>query len=153
MGFSVPSFVLRDKWSVDDQSESFSETVKNPLGITIGYAHLPVQELGYTANFGYMNFEQYKEMATLLRLDGNAGYAFTEIVSMKAGLNFSKFTNGRYIKELSPSLGFQISVGFQLSKIFGIDVGYSLLRQSGTIDDVKVQSKVSGAELNFNGTF
>lgn len=153
VGLAIPSFTLRDKWSLDDQSTAFSEKVKSPLGFTFGYANLPVQEFGYTANIGYMNFEQYKQQATLLRLDANAGYAFTELMNFKGGINLSKFTSGEFIKDLSPSIGFQASVGFQITKVFGVDVAYTKLKQTGTVDGFKVEAEVSGAEINLNGTF
>jgi hypothetical protein len=88
----------------------------------------------------------------LARIDGNLAYAFTSIVNVKGGLNISKFTKSE-TSDYNAGIGFQGGVGVQLTRNFGMDLGYTQMNQSGSSDGVKVDLKEAGIEIGLNGTF
>jgi hypothetical protein len=133
------------------------------LGIAIGYASLPVQELGYTTNLALIEAKSGSS-ANIARIDGNLGYAFNPYVNLKGGLNAMKFTSGNGLKDLDAGFGYQASLGFQLNKNAGIDIGYSELNTSGRvpvtlmstgeeIGKAKIDYKMTGLEIGLNATF
>lgn len=123
------------------------------LGLSLGYASLPVQELGWTSNFTYMDIKNEGTTTGAVRADGNLAYAFNKTANIKGGLNLSKLTSGSNSNKLNPALGFQSGLGVQLTKNFGLDVGYTEMNQSGSIDGVSVDLKEKGMEIGVNGTF
>jgi hypothetical protein len=155
-GFRVsivkPMLEAELKVSGGGQSASDSAKLDDALGFAVGYANLPVQALGWTANLTHLEIKSDGASATMLRLDGNAAYAFTNFVNVKGGLNLSKFTSNAS-DELKPAIGLQASVGFQATKNFGIDVGYTQMNQKAESQGVDLNVKVSGIEIGLNGTF
>lgn len=141
------------KASYRGQSASANETLDSALGLSLGYASLPVQELGWTSNFTYMDIKNEGSTTGAIRADGNLAYAFTQIVNIKGGLNLSKLTSGSNKDKLNPAIGFQGGVGIQITKNFGLDVGYTEMNQSGSIDGVSIDLKEKGMEIGLNGTF
>jgi hypothetical protein len=121
--------------------------IKDSLGYAIGYAHLPIRELGFTTNLAYLAFWESED--SLVRLDGNLGYAFDEIVNFKGGLNGSQVTGFREPR-LGAALGIQAGVGFQINPLFGIDISYVMMRQTGSSS---VAMDESGFEFAVHGTF
>ncbi len=139
------------------------------FGVAVGYASLPVQELGFTTNLAYMEARKDRS-ANIARADGNLGYAFNNNVNLKGGLNILKFTSGTDLKDLNSGIGFQGSLGFQLNKTVGFDIGYSESNLSGTLPITStftsngkviskevgkgdVDVKLSGLEVGLNATF
>jgi len=47
--------------------------------------------------------------STIVRVDGNLGYAFNQYASLKGGLNVMKFTSGDGSQTLNPGFGLQTS--------------------------------------------
>lgn len=141
------------KASYQGYSASNSETLDSALGFSLGYASLPVQELGWTSNLTYMDIKNESATTGAVRLDGNLAYAFTQIANFKGGINFSKLTSGSNSSKLNPGIGFQGGLGVQLTKNFGLDVGYTEMNQSGSIDGLQVDLKEKGMEIGVNGTF
>lgn len=135
------------------RSGSASGTLDSALGFSLGYASLPVQELGWTSNLTYMDIKDEGGTAGAVRLDGNLAYAFTPIANFKCGLNFSKLTSGTTFSSLNPGIGFQGGLGIQITKNFGFDVGYTEMNQSGSIDGIQFDVKEKGMEIGVNGTF
>lgn len=133
-------------------SVSNSEKLDEALGVAVGYANLPVQALGWTANLTHMDIKNDGTNGSMLRVDGNAAYAFTNYVNVKGGLNLSKLTSSSDI-EFTPAIGFQASVGYQVTKNFGLDLGYTQMNQKAEEQGVDVTFKVSGLEIGLNGTF
>lgn len=126
--------------------------VNDTLGLAVGYASLPVQAFGWTANLAYLELKEGGDRINMYRADGNVAYAFTKFVNAKGGLNLSKFTSKNFEK-LDPAIGLQASVGFQATRNFGVDLGYVMMNQKKTIDDVNYNLKESGFEIALNGTF
>ncbi len=141
------------KASYKGQSASNSETLDSALGLSLGYASLPVQELGWTSNFTYMDIKNEGSTTGAVRADGNLAYAFTQIVNIKGGVNLSKLTSGTNSDKLNPGIGFQGGLGIQLTRNFGLDVGYTEMNQSGSLDGVSVDLKEKGMEIGLTGTF
>lgn len=154
VGIVKPMLEAELKFSNGGRSFSTEPTkIDDTLGLSLGYVNLPVQELGWTSNLSYMQLKNKGLDANLARLDGNVAYSFTQILNIKGGLNLSKFTSGEGVSKLDPSIGFQGGLGVQLTRNFGLDIGYTNMNQSATVDDVKVEAKESGIEIGLNGTF
>lgn len=152
VGIVKPMLEADIKASYQGQSFGNKEKLDEALGFSLGYASLPVQELGWTANATYMDIKNNGESTGLARIDGNLAYAFTSIINVKGGLNVSKLTKSESSK-YDAGIGFQGGVGVQLTKNFGLDLGYTQMNQSGSSDGVKVDLKEAGVEIGLNGTF
>lgn len=152
IGIVKPMLEADIKASYQGQSFGAKEKLDEALGLSLGYASLPVQELGWTANATYMDIKNEGSSTGLARIDGNLAYAFTSIVNVKGGLNISKLTKSENSK-YDAGIGFQGGVGVQLTRNFGLDLGYTQMNQSGSSEGVKVDLKEAGVEIGLNGTF
>lgn len=137
-----------------------SQRLDNTYGIAVGYAKLPVQEIGFTTNIAFIGSNPVFG-ATIGRLDGNVGYAFNKYINLKGGLNAMKFIRQTEI-DSTPGLGYQAGFGFQLNKNVGLDFGYSEMNCSDksplTVFDQKLGTinsdvKLTGVEVGLNATF
>ena len=153
IGIVKPMLEYEAKVDYSGNSFSFKDKLDEAIGFSVGYASLPVQEFGWISNLTYIDIKNQGTKSGLIRLDGNLAYAFTSFVNVKGGLNLSKFTSDGNMAKLDPSLGFQGGLGFQVTKNFGVDIGYTQMNQSGTNSDLKLNFKVAGAEIGLNGTF
>lgn len=160
---SIVKPTLDMKATVKYQGSSFDGTGKpdSALGIAVGYAKLPVQEFGFTTNLALIEAKS-ESSANIARVDGNLGYAFNKYVNLKGGLNAMKFTSGNGVKDLDVGFGYQASLGFQLNKNAGLDIGYSESNISGKtpvtsngqeIGKANIDVKMSGLEVGLNATF
>jgi hypothetical protein len=151
------------KATVKYQGYSFDGAGKpdSALGLAVGYASLPVQELGWTTNAALIETKD-ESSANIARVDGNLGYAFNKYVNLKGGLNVMKFTSSNGVKDLNAGFGFQASLGFQLNKNVGLDFGYSELNTSGKtpvtsngqeIGKADIEVKMTGLEVALTATF
>jgi hypothetical protein len=148
----------------DSRTFKFDGEFEKEMGFSVGFAYLPIRNIGFTVNASYLSFndEGDSDKAHMLRADGNVGYAFNEIFSIKGGLNISDFTNSE-LNEYKPSFGLQFGTGIQINKNFGFDVSYVLMQQTnrsfadynqkGTVDDPTINLIVSGLELALHATF
>lgn len=127
--------------------------VENSYGVSVGYANLPVQSLGWTVNAALINMSGKERTNSLMRADANLGHAFTNIFNIKGGLNISKFASGELQDQFEAAIGFQGSVGVQLTKNIGMDVGYVTMNQVGSNNGLSFDLEESGIELGLNGTF
>ncbi len=156
-GFRVaivkPMLSAEMKASYKGFASASSETLDSALGLSLGYASLPFQELGWSSNFTHMDIKNNGTTTGLVRADGNLAYAFNKTVNIKGGLNLSKMTSGWNSTRLNPVLGFQGGLGIQLTKNFGLDLGYTEMNQSGSIDEAFVELKEKGTEIGVIGTF
>ncbi|MBC7752904.1 MAG: hypothetical protein H7Z71_01620 [Moraxellaceae bacterium] len=154
------------KSTLDASSESSSKgsakqqnstKVDETYGLSMGYASLPLESIGWTANVTFLRLTIGNSVADIARIDGNLAYAFNKYIHLKGGLNGSKFTRGDSVVELDAGLGGQLSLGLQFDQNFGLDVGYTELHQSGQIDtgfsNLKVETKLSGLEVGLHATF
>jgi hypothetical protein len=155
-------------WEAETKADSF--TIKSDgefekeVGFSVGFAYLPIRSIGFTVNASYLSFNDQgdSDKIHLLRADGNVGYAFNEILSLKGGLNISDFTNSE-LNEYKPSIGLQFGTGIQINKNFGFDISYVIMRQTnrsftdydeeGTINDPTVNIIQNGLELALHATF
>jgi hypothetical protein len=133
-------------------SDSSKGKIDDSLGFALGYASLPVQSLGWTANLAYLSLKNDGEEAPMLRADANVAYAFTSLVNVKGGLNLSQFTKEES-NDFKPAIGLQANVGFQVTKNFGIDLGYTQMNQTADVSGATIELKESGFEVGVNGTF
>lgn len=148
-----PSLSADFKASREGRSLSTSEAISDSLGFGIGYASLPIQQLGWTSNLGYIEMKNNGVSVAVMRLDGNMAFAFNSIVNAKGGLNISKITKGDTDNKFAPAIGLQAGLGFQATKNFGIDIGYTQMNQTANLDGVNVELKLSGLEIGVNATF
>lgn len=134
-------------------SGSSSENIDSTTGVSLGYAKLPVQALGFTSNLTYLDFRDNGDPAGALRADGNLAFAFTKFLNAKGGINVSKFTSGKGLTDLNAGIGFQAGLGVQMTKNIGLDVGYTEMNQSGTFQGIDLSTKQKGMEIGLTGTF
>ena len=156
-----PSSDYRGTAKYQNFSIDGSGSFDSALGLGIGYANIPIQELGWTTNLALIEVKK-DTSAKIIRADGNLGTAVNSFVNLKAGLNIMKLTSGTNVEELDPGLGFQASVGLQINKNFGLDLGYTEMNTSGKvpitsngkeIGQADLTYKLSGVEISINGTF
>ena len=138
------------------------------LGLSIGWADVPVRELGWTANLSYLDLDlgvdwergtvekdvrDKVDADGLARADFNFAYGFNSKFNGRIGANISKFTQGEVGRELAAGLGAQGSLGFQLTKELGIEAGYSAMTVGGNNKGGRRTGTISGAEVALTGTF
>lgn len=141
-----------------ESSDSFK--MNEAIGVSIGYASLPVQQLGWTVDGAYLSNLKMKDPDSsssvtwsAARLSGNLGYAFTEMLNVKGGINLTKMVSGTSADKFSPSLGFQAGLGVQFTPNFGLDVNYLQMNQTLSILGTSVDAVMTGYELALHGTF
>ncbi len=160
---SLTKPVLDAKVKVKFSGFNFDDNIKmdSTNGFAIGYANLPIEELGWTTNLGFMETKK-ETSANIIRVDGNLAYTFNQYINLKGGLNIAKFTSGAGVKELNEGVGLQTSIGLQMTKNIGVDIGYTQMNMAGktpvTSNGVEVgkadyEIKLSGIEIGLNGTF
>ncbi|WP_413586181.1 hypothetical protein [Bdellovibrio sp. HCB274] len=152
VGIVKPTLRVSSKASSANQSFHFSDDLDDAWGLSLGYASLPVQALGWTTNVTYLDMQSEGNSAGIVRVDGNFAYAFTNFINIKGGVNISKPTVSNS-NEYDPGIGFQGGFGIQLNKNFGIDLGYTEMNQSRTSGSYSVDIVESGFEISLNGTF
>lgn len=138
------------------ESLSSKGKVNKGYSLGLGYANLPIQQLGWTGNVFYIHFPKEGEgdgTSGMMRLDGNLAYAINEIVSIKGGINLSKLVSGTGSDKFSPSIGFQAGLGTQFTSNLGLDLNYVQMNQTASIEGISVDLKLSGFELALHGTF
>jgi hypothetical protein len=122
----------------------------NTFGLSIGYANLPLKQIGWTANASYIEIFYAGDKLGVLRTDANVAYGFTKNLNIKGGLNLSKFVIPERVRdEYNPSVGFQSSLGLQVTKNVGVDAGYTFMKQTNKRQDIEL----AGLELGVNATF
>ena len=145
-----PSVEVEFKASQRGESGSDSDKVDDAFGFSIGYAKLPIQQLGYLANVNYFNYHDSRWSANLLRVDVSFGYAFNDKINLKAGFNMSKFTDGQYFEDLDPAFGAQVGANYRLTQIVGVEMSYVRMNQSGIIEGVSYDLNQTGFEMSLN---
>lgn len=159
VGLVRPLLDARVESSSKYGSGTSTTSLSSTTGVSLGYASLPVRSLGWTTSAAFMEIVENSASAQLARADGNLAYAFNPVVSLKGGLNLSKFTKTEPLTKLDPNVGGQLGLGLQLGRSFAVDVGYTVMRQAGTLsfnggaDTVKVDYQLQGLEIGLNGTF
>jgi hypothetical protein len=145
----------------NNKSSSDDLKIDQTVGISAGYAWMPVGRVGFTGALSFMEVTEKEdgEKGTLAlgRIDGNVGYAVNEMFYFKGGLNVSSFMQSDTREELGPSIGLQTYLGLQFTKNLGAELGYVYMTQRGEIDsilgEIEVTSIFRGLELQLTGTF
>jgi hypothetical protein len=146
----IKSFLNGSVTVKDNYGNSYSGggEVKNDYSVSLGYANIPVNEVGFLGNIYHMKYGQQTEG---VRLDASATYGLNENIYFLGGANLHNFTRG--ITYMNPALGVQLGCGFQANKNLGFGLNIVTLNSKGTSDSVDVDYKSSGVELSVNGTF
>lgn len=131
-------------------------------GLSVGYANIPVQSIGFTSNLAYLQFKSEFDDSNAFRVDANVTFGLNELFVLKGGMNAVKFVGDSLFSDFNPALGVQAVVGVQVTPNFGFDVGYSLIKSSGSLPiyyngskfgDTDVNISISGLEVAAHGTF
>jgi hypothetical protein len=155
--------VLDAKMKIKFQEFNFDDSTQmdSTNGFAVGYANLPIEELGWTTNLSFMETKN-DSSANIIRADGNLAYTFSQYFNVKGGINIAKFTSGAGVNELNEGVGLQSSIGLQINKNIGIDIGYTQMNMSGKspvtsngveVGKADIEIKLSGLEIGLNGTF
>jgi hypothetical protein len=139
-----------------------SRRMDRTVGVTIGYANLPVRSLGWTVNAGLFEMTDYmrgvnsmatEDSAAFAKLDLSLAYAINSYFNVKAGANVSGFTqqDGRDVFE--PDLGYQAGLGVQLTRHIGIEAGVLTMSQNGIEERQAQDFKAEGYDFGITGTF
>ncbi len=128
-------------------------SLDNVLGVSVGYAKLPIQQIGFTTNLALLQIQERGSTVNMYRVDGNIGTSMNEQINFKGGLNISNFTSDPGNFSVSPSVGMQLSVGAKINEIFGVDLAYTKMAQTASAFGNSVEVSESGLELGFHGTF
>ncbi len=133
----------------------------NEIGLSVGYAYLPIMKLGFSANASFLNMDnKVGETSQMVRIDGNLACALNHTVSIKGGANLSNFTDSNF-DDIKPSIGFQFGAGIQITKNFGFDISYVTMQQSAvdknslppSMGDLELSLVQQGLELGLHTTF
>ena len=138
-----------------------NENIDTALGVAVGYASLPIQQLGWTANFAYMKLKADDTSVKMGRVDANLAYAFNSLINIKGGLNVSKLSVEDGTIDYKPAVGLQLGFGLQFTKNFGLDVSYVQMRNTIDISaDISAEDDTAdgtvtldGSEIALTGTF
>lgn len=152
-GLTRPFLDVSLRASFGGETLTAEQTLDHATGISVGYASLPIQELGWTANLNHINLTNEGTSTAVMRLDGNLAYAFADFVNVKGGINISDVTSGESAQNINAGIGFQAGLGFQINRNFGIDLNYVQMNQSASADGLDIDLRESGFEFGINATF
>jgi hypothetical protein len=141
-------------------SDSSSPDVNYTNGLKVGYAYLPVGTLGYIADFDYLEVNIEGRSTNIVRLDGNAAFAFTPMINLHMGINYARNV-GKGASLWDPGYGAQFGVGFQFARNLGFELNYSESKMSaeqplpefGKNSFATLDVKIRGFDMNLIGTF
>ena len=161
-GFRVS--LLRSDLDAQAKVELDGRTIKGDMieidrtmGVAIGYASLPIQQLGWTANLAYMELKAEDVKVKMARIDANLAYAFDSLINIKGGLNVSDLRVKNSDVNYKPAVGLQAGIGLQITKNFGLDLSYVNMRNTAEIPvgskTADVTVTLDGPELALTGTF
>ena len=163
-GFTRPQYAASFDYAIQNGTsvagDSASPSVNYTNGLKFGYAYLPVQSLGYIADFDYLEVNVEEKSNNIVRLDGSAAFAITYLFNVHAGLNYADLI-GTGASKWDAGYGTQFGVGYQITRNFGFELNYSETRLSTSVpvDQIRpgafasVDFKLRGYDLNFIGTF
>ena len=148
-----PSLTFQAKSSYNDSyQEVTTKIVDSTIGLSLGYVQLPIKEIGWTTNLTYLNLSSANgDGGSILRADGNVAYTFIKELNLKAGVNLNQITSESE-RGYGVGLGYQGSIGFQVSKNFGMDLGYTEMNASSQ-RNYQTTANISGIELAANFVF
>jgi hypothetical protein len=145
--------IMKFAAKTDESGWELNERVDRANGISVGYANLPIGQLGYTSNFALIGMRESGLQQNIVRTDANAAYAWSNNINVKGGVNLSRFVGGDLGANSKPRIGYQMSAGYQMTSNIGADVALVEMRQTGNRDFEGLYTRVRGAELSLNATF
>lgn len=122
------------------------------VGASLGYITLPIQSFGWTTDLAGITFEDASVSGNFIRLSMNLAYTFNPVFNIKAGANFSNLTSSQNV-DMSPGMGYQTSMGIQINRHFGIDLGYVVMAQRANANVQAADLVSSGFEGSVYATF
>ncbi len=129
-------------------------------GLKFGYAHLPVKAFGYIADFDFLEVSISDKSENLVRLAGNAAFAFTSQFNVHAGFNRTDLVS-KGASRWDAGTGTQVGVGYQFTRNMGFEFNYSVMNLStefpivgfGPGIEATIDMQLRGYDLNFVATF
>ena len=124
----IKRWVRNDDFNLEGTSNF---QTKDHVGVSVGYVNLKPKSLAVSSHLSYRSFKvlAYDESVDMsqISLDGNIGYAFNRILSLRGGLNVSRMSSGDgrlQFTTFSPGVGAQAILGLQFSDRWGADLTY-----------------------------
>lgn len=135
--------------NADRRGQTVKGGLQESIGMSIGYIRYNHDGVGWGTNFMFANLvsPQFGSFGNLTRVDLNVVKGADEI-HIKGGLNVSTIANNPFVSRIAAGIGYQVSLGFMLTKNLGLDLGYVEMNQSGSYD-----MKETGPEFNLSATF
>lgn len=162
LGISKPFYSTSVDISINalNMSDSEDPGVDYANGLKLGYAQLPVQAFGYIADIDFLEVSIGDKSANLLRVAGNAAFAFTSQINVHAGFNRTDLVS-KGASKWDAGTGTQIGVGYQLTRQMGLEFNYTVMNLSqevpfnimGTNGEASLDLRLRGYDLNFVATF
>jgi hypothetical protein len=143
--------------SLNSTAKAPGQKVSNDLGqgvgASVGYASLPVGQLGYltSLNLATIDAQDSSNNVNFARAELNVAYAINPRVFLKAGANVSDITNSD--ANVKPGVGGQIGIGSRTTPRFGFEVNFISMNQTNETALGNVDLTESGLELGISGTF
>lgn len=159
--------LIKPSWNLDltsstaGRSSTASTSPDDSLGIAVGYASLPIRQMGWLAGGSLLQYKAkvgtFQATYGMVRAEGSLAYTFANRAYVRGGLNLSKYYRGFEYQSFDPALGLQAGGGFHLNRNLGIDVAYVVMDHraalSGEYRGTTLNIKEAGLELAITGTF
>ncbi len=149
---------------VDFGDFSSSGDADQEYGFALGYAYIPVDDLGFILNSVY-NF--YDDEIENFRFEASVSYAASDILYIFGGFNTSTYTalfsnqtdllGNRLDWSSEFGLGYQLGIGIQATDRLGISLAYyetnSAVQIESSALNLDTDLQMDGLELQLNATF
>jgi hypothetical protein len=150
-----PSLEAKIEASFQGFSASDEDRIDNTTGISVGYAQIPTNNLGFIADLAYLELKDGGK-AKMMRASGNATYGINNMTYVKGGLNVSNLDAEG--EKFDAGIGFQAGVGLQVNRNIGFELNYTRMNQESSqnisgLGSIDVDIQESGLELALTGTF
>jgi long-subunit fatty acid transport protein len=159
---------------------SVTEDLDTSSQITFGYSNIRANKIGFNADLSYLSGEMagqdsdFKIIEDNLRISANATYGINDKIYAFGGLNSSSYTSktfsfGTSTLEIdhTPGIGYQLGMGYQITKNIGIELAYLTMNSKMTLsggdiydeqdnligDSVDYDIETKGTQINLIGTF
>ena len=151
--FSVGTSALAAGGKVSGAGSSATSysSAKTNFSLGVGYANIRNQEFGYVARGVYTAFVSDGGGVSTVRAEGNAAYGLNDSTYLFAGLNLAKLMSQGF--DFSIGLGGQAGIGYQFSKVIGIDFSILDMNSSTKLGGYAVDISLVGIELALHATF
>lgn len=126
----------------------------NGYGVSVGYAELPVKQLGYTLGVTVteVDMKDTPKNLTIGRAEANLALAFSPRAYAKAGLNVSKFLN-KDGRDVNADIGTQFGIGVNAVANVGVELNYVTTKQQDQFGPERLALDEQGLEVGVTATF